>query len=80
MFRRPYFFQVTGAEKQSFFFYFLFFFGLEMSKDRDFEIGNLPEGLNVAPSSGAPKHLNTVSLDLKQDVNQFGLAGKIWQR
>jgi hypothetical protein len=51
-----------------------------MSKDRDFEIGNLPEGLNVAPSSGAPKHLNTVSLDLKQDVNQFGLAGKIWQR
>ncbi|KAG0800290.1 hypothetical protein G6F22_002380 [Rhizopus arrhizus] len=56
-----------------------YWFELDQTIDRDFEIGNLPEGLNVAPSSGAPKHLNTVSLDLKQDVNQFGLAGKIWQ-
>ncbi|CAO3686494.1 unnamed protein product [Rhizopus stolonifer] len=50
-----------------------------MSEDRDFEIGNRPEGLNVTASSGAPKHLNTSSLELKQDVDQFGLAGKIWQ-
>ncbi|RCI06799.1 hypothetical protein CU098_012303 [Rhizopus stolonifer] len=47
--------------------------------DRDFEIGNLPEGLNVTESLGAPSHLKTTSLDLKQNINQFGLAGKIWQ-
>ncbi|KAI9249652.1 putative methyltransferase-domain-containing protein [Sporodiniella umbellata] len=50
-----------------------------MSDNKDFEIGNRPEGLNVSASSGAPKHLNTSSLELKQDVDQFGLAGKIWQ-
>jgi hypothetical protein len=49
-------------------------------RDRDFEIGNLPEGLNVTASEGAPGHLNTSSLELKQDIGQFGLAGKIWQR
>lgn len=48
--------------------------------DRDFEIGNLPEGLNVTASEGAPVYLNTSSLELKQDIGQFGLAGKIWQR
>lgn len=48
--------------------------------DRDFKVGNMPEGLNVAASLGAPNHLNTSSLSLKQDVEQFGLAGKIWQR
>ncbi|KAG2197685.1 hypothetical protein INT46_008340 [Mucor plumbeus] len=48
-------------------------------RDRDFEIGNLPEGLNVTASEGAPGHLNTSSLELKQDIGQFGLAGKIWQ-
>ncbi|KAI9478054.1 MAG: putative methyltransferase-domain-containing protein [Benjaminiella poitrasii] len=47
--------------------------------DRDFEIGNLPEGLNVTESTGAPSHLHTQSLELKQDIGQFGLAGKIWQ-
>ncbi|KAI8375561.1 cyclic nucleotide-binding-like protein [Blakeslea trispora] len=47
--------------------------------ERDFEIGNLPEGLNVTESLGAPSHLNTTSLELKQDIGQFGLAGKIWQ-
>ncbi|KAI7889878.1 putative methyltransferase-domain-containing protein [Mucor mucedo] len=47
--------------------------------DRDFKLGNMPEGLNVAASLGAPEHLNTSSLSLKQDVEQFGLAGKIWQ-
>lgn len=51
-----------------------------MSSKRDFEIGNLPEGLNVCISEGAPKHLNTYSLELKQDIDKFGLAGKIWQR
>ncbi|KAI8984765.1 putative methyltransferase-domain-containing protein [Mycotypha africana] len=45
----------------------------------DFEIGNLPEGLNVSESSGAPEHLQTNSLELKQDIGKFGLAGKIWQ-
>jgi hypothetical protein len=51
-------------------------------EDRDFEIGNLPEGLNVTESLGAPTHLNigSSSLFLKQDIGQFGLAGKIWQR
>lgn len=48
--------------------------------DRDFHIGNLPEGLNVIASEGAPSYLKTRSLELKQDINQFGLAGKIWQR
>jgi hypothetical protein len=48
--------------------------------DRDFQIGNLPEGLNVTASEGAPSYLKTSSLELKQDISQFGLAGKIWQR
>lgn len=51
--------------------------------DRDFEIGNLPEGLNVTESRGAPSHLKIAASDdlsLKQDIGQFGLAGKIWQR
>lgn len=51
-----------------------------IAHDRDFEIGNLPEGLNVTASEGAPGYLNTSSLELKQDIGQFGLAGKIWQR
>lgn len=46
----------------------------------DFKIGNLPEGLNVTVSEGAPDYLKTSSLELKQDIGQFGLAGKIWQR
>ncbi|CAO0789443.1 unnamed protein product [Mucor circinelloides] len=50
-----------------------------IAHDRDFEIGNLPEGLNVTASEGAPGYLNTSSLELKQDIGQFGLAGKIWQ-
>lgn len=57
------------------------FFGVVMiAHDRDFEIGNLPEGLNVTASEGAPGYLKTSSLELKQDIGQFGLAGKIWQR
>lgn len=40
----------------------------------------MPEGLNVSASLGGPDHLKTSSLSLKQDVEQFGLAGKIWQR
>ncbi|KAI7899092.1 cyclic nucleotide-binding-like protein [Cokeromyces recurvatus] len=47
--------------------------------DRDFEIGNLPEGLNVTESTGAPSHLHTNSLDLKQDIEQFGLAEKAYR-
>ncbi|CEP12375.1 hypothetical protein [Parasitella parasitica] len=47
--------------------------------NRDFEIGNLPNGLNVTESEGAPAYLDTSSLGLKQDVDKFGLAGKIWQ-
>ncbi|KAL9543426.1 hypothetical protein MBANPS3_008129 [Mucor bainieri] len=50
-----------------------------IAHDRDFEIGNLPEGLNVTASEGAPDYLKTSSLELKQDIGQFGLAGKIWQ-
>ncbi|KAK4517771.1 uncharacterized protein ATC70_001115 [Mucor velutinosus] len=50
-----------------------------IAHDRDFEIGNLPEGLNVTASEGAPGYLKTSSLELKQDIGQFGLAGKIWQ-
>jgi hypothetical protein len=48
--------------------------------DIDFELGNRPEGLSVTESLGAPSHLKTSSLFLKQDIDQFGLAGKIWQR
>ncbi|KAI8143458.1 putative methyltransferase-domain-containing protein [Fennellomyces sp. T-0311] len=48
--------------------------------DRDFLIGNRPEGLNVEASVGPPSAWNQLShLSLKQDVEQFGLAGKIWQ-
>lgn len=52
----------------------------KQQKDRDFEIGNLPEGLNITASEGVPDYLNTSFLGLKQDIGQFGLAGKIWQR
>ncbi|KAI8637318.1 putative methyltransferase-domain-containing protein [Parasitella parasitica] len=51
----------------------------ENQNDRDFKIGNFPEWLNVTASEGAPAYLDTCSLELKQDVDQFGLAGKIWQ-
>ena len=49
--------------------------------DHDFCIGNLPEGLNVSATNGPPTGLSELDhLSLKQDVDQFGLAGKIWQR
>ncbi|KAI9269147.1 putative methyltransferase-domain-containing protein [Phascolomyces articulosus] len=49
--------------------------------DHDFLIGNRPEGLNVIASDGPPiAWKNQLShLTLKQDVEKFGLAGKIWQ-
>ncbi|KAI8890940.1 hypothetical protein K501DRAFT_328108 [Backusella circina FSU 941] len=48
--------------------------------DKDFVIGNLPQDLDITISQGPPSHLNiTTNLDLKQDIGQFGLAGKIWQ-
>ncbi|KAI9490408.1 putative methyltransferase-domain-containing protein [Zychaea mexicana] len=53
----------------------------DRSKDEyDFLVGNCPEGLNVVASEGPPSAWkNTLShLSLKQDVEQFGLAGKIW--
>lgn len=52
-----------------------------MLADRDFVLGNLPEGLNVTASAGPPAAcIGLNDLDLKQDVDQFGLAGKIWHR
>ncbi|KAG2234148.1 hypothetical protein INT48_002311 [Thamnidium elegans] len=48
--------------------------------DRDFNLGNRPEGLNVIASEGAPSYLKTSSISLKQDIDTFGLAGKIWHR
>lgn len=49
--------------------------------DLDFSIGNLPEGLNVSATTAPPTGLGELDhLSLKQDVDQFGLAGKIWQR
>lgn len=49
--------------------------------DYDFCIGNLPEGLNVSATNEPPTGLGELDyLSLKQDVDQFGLAGKIWQR
>ncbi|CDH57876.1 hypothetical protein RO3G_06050 [Lichtheimia corymbifera JMRC:FSU:9682] len=48
--------------------------------DLDFSIGNLPEGLNVSATTAPPTGLGDLDhLSLKQDVDQFGLAGKIWQ-
>ena len=49
--------------------------------DHDFLIGNRPEGLNVVASQGPPSAWKgqLSHLSLKQDVEQFGLAGKIWQ-
>ncbi|GAA5812937.1 hypothetical protein MFLAVUS_006398 [Mucor flavus] len=46
--------------------------------DRDFKLGNRPEGLCVIASEGAPSYLKTSSISLKQDIDTFGLAGKIW--
>lgn len=48
--------------------------------DRDFIRGNRPEGLDVKISEGGPSHLKINSVLLKQDIDTFGLAGKIWQR
>ncbi|KAI9357784.1 putative methyltransferase-domain-containing protein [Pilaira anomala] len=47
--------------------------------DRDFIRGNRPEGLDVKISEGGPSHLKINSFLLKQDIDTFGLAGKIWQ-
>ncbi|KAI7860295.1 putative methyltransferase-domain-containing protein [Circinella umbellata] len=49
--------------------------------DHDFLIGNRPEGLNVVATQGPPSAWkNQLShLSLKQNVKEFGLAGKIWQ-
>jgi hypothetical protein len=53
----------------------------ESQDEKDFILGNLPQDLDISISQGPPSHLKTTTcLDLKQDVNQFGLAGKIWQR
>ncbi|KAI8381245.1 putative methyltransferase-domain-containing protein [Radiomyces spectabilis] len=52
-----------------------------MADERDeFRVGNLPQGLNVSASNGPPEALRSFSsnLALRQDVNTFGLAGKIW--
>ncbi|KAI8976196.1 cyclic nucleotide-binding-like protein [Pilobolus umbonatus] len=51
-----------------------------MKEDECFRIGNLPSDLNVSASEGAPGYLKMSSLALKQDIGQFGLAGKIWHR
>jgi hypothetical protein len=53
------------------------------SEDEAFRIGNLPDGLNVTASDGPPsafKGSSQEQLVLHQDVDQFGLAGKIWHR
>ncbi|KAI9312274.1 putative methyltransferase-domain-containing protein [Dichotomocladium elegans] len=49
-------------------------------EDQDFCLGNRPEGLSVKASDGPPEAWNQGShMALKQDVDKFGLAGKIWQ-
>ncbi|KAJ2964297.1 hypothetical protein NQZ79_g851 [Umbelopsis isabellina] len=53
------------------------------SEDEAFRIGNLPDDLNVKASDGPPaafKGSGQEELVLHQDVDQFGLAGKIWHR
>ncbi|KAF7726845.1 hypothetical protein EC973_008352 [Apophysomyces ossiformis] len=48
----------------------------------EFLLGNAPEGLNVKESQGREGmvYLSSTAecLELRQDVHQFGLAGKIW--
>ncbi|KAI8337482.1 putative methyltransferase-domain-containing protein [Chlamydoabsidia padenii] len=48
--------------------------------DKDFVIGNKPMDLNVEASQGPPTgiHVSNV-LSLRQDIDNLGLAGKIWQ-
>ncbi|KAG2182390.1 hypothetical protein INT43_007320 [Umbelopsis isabellina] len=51
------------------------------SKDEAFRIGNLPDDLNVTVSVGPPsafKGSGQEELVVHQDVDQYGLAGKIW--
>ncbi|ORZ18971.1 putative methyltransferase-domain-containing protein [Absidia repens] len=48
--------------------------------DKDFIIGNMPTGLNVEASKGPPEGIQISNvLSLRQDIDNLGLAGKIWQ-
>ncbi|KAI9013842.1 putative methyltransferase-domain-containing protein [Phycomyces nitens] len=50
-------------------------------RDEMFITANLPLGLNVTESDGCPERLRssiTQDLALHQNVDEFGLAGKIW--
>ncbi|KAI8074772.1 putative methyltransferase-domain-containing protein [Gongronella butleri] len=48
--------------------------------DTDFVVGNRPADLNIQESHGPPSGIKvTKVMDLKQDVHQLGLAGKVWE-